>query len=287
MVLTLGGLSFPALARAQAYEPARLLSLGGAQRALGFGNDAIFVNPAGMIASPTYEFEVGYADDLRGADRRINISVADGQAGQVAGGLAVTYGRFRPREFSGGQRRLEGLRFDIATAVPVRNGFSLGGVARYTDYRLLDGDEEIENGGSSGFSFDSGFQWQVGGGLTLGGVIQNIGAAEVPDLPRSWGAGLGFRSGIFLAEADIYHAWETQDPIYSGALGVTLAKRLGLRGAVTYIQGSDDIAVSFGAGLKVDRITLDAGYRQIISPTRSGADADERLLAATFRVRAF
>lgn len=288
VIIILGGLVLgPDLARAQGYVPARLLGFGGAQRALGTGNDAIYSNPAGLTAVKSYEIEAGYSDDLRGSDRRINASIADGKTGRVAGGLAFTYERFRPPEFFEGQRRLEGIRLDVATAIPLGQGMSLGGVGRYSDYRLLDGDEEIENGGDSGFSFDAGLQWAVGGGVSLAATIQNISDVEIPELPRAWGAGIGYRNNSLLFEVDVYHPWETQDPVYTGAAGIILAQKYSLRSGVSYFQGSDDVQIAFGAGAAFDRISIDAAYQQIIDPTRVGRDADDRRLVFSFRVRAF
>ncbi len=275
------------MAWAQAYTSPRSLSLGRAQRALAFGNDAIYINPAGLNATPSYELELGYADDIRGSDRRINLSVADGQSGRVAGALALTYERFRPPEYAEGRRRLEGIRFDVASAVPLGRGMGFGAVARYSDYRLLDGDDEVENGGAAGFTFDAGLQWRLGDGIALGATIQNISAAEVPDLPRAWGAGVGFRNGPVMVEVDIYHPWETRDPEYSAGAAMVLAKRFSFRLGIRYIQGSDDVALSGGMGLINKRFSFDVGYQQIVGPSRQGKDADERMIAGAVRVHVF
>lgn len=284
-LVLVGALDSPVLA--QDYEGARLLGLADAQRALAVGNDAIFVNPAGLAFTPTYEVELGYADDLRESDRRLNLSIADGQSGPIAGAIALTYGLFRPPLFASGDYRLEGLRLDIAAAFQLAQGFAFGGSVRFADYRLLFGEEEIENGGSSGFAFDLGSQWQLGGGLSLGVTLQNLSNTNQPDLPRAWGAGLGWRTGALLLEVDVDHAWEVRDPIYSLAAGYVFGERFPIRAGVSYLQGSEEVAISVGAGLAVERIGLDLAYRQIVDPRRSASDADERLFVLSFRIRVF
>lgn len=287
LVLLAAGLSATTPAWAQPYEPARLLGFGQARRALGSGSDAIFVNPAGLSFSPTYELEASYADDFRSADRRVSVSVADGQAGEVSGGLALTYNRFRPPDEPDGDLRLEGLRFDVGTSLALSPGFALGATGRYADYRLLQGDEALDGQGESGFGFDLGFQWRLADGLALGGTMQNVTAVGRPRLlPRAWGAGVGFRTGAFTIEADVSHAWESEDPRYTGAVGYVLGQ-FPLRLAVTYSQETSEVLISGGAGVTYDKIALDVGYRQAVNPRGDETDADQRLFVATLRVRVF
>lgn len=274
-------------AQAQDYQGARLLGFSRARRALGFGNDALYVNPAGLSFAKTYEIELGYADDLRDTDRRINLGIADAQSGDVAGALSATYGKFRPDGQYEGSQRLEGLRFDVGAAALISPQMAIGTTARYSDYRLLDGDEEIEGGGSNGFSFDVGYQWRLSEGVAIGLVIQNITAAEQPGIPRAWAAGLGYQTGSFTLEVDVDHAWETSDPEWTGSLGYILAEKFPLRGGFTYVQETDDFRFSVGAGLMIDQIGFDVAYQQVIGPSATGTDADERILAASFRIFAF
>jgi hypothetical protein len=287
LVLTLALFGGASRGRAQSFEGAALLGFGGARRALGTGNVALFSNPAGLAAARRYDIELGYADDFREADRRVSLAIADGQAGPVAGGVALTYERLRPPDLVKGPRRLEGLRFDVATAVPVAEGFFLGAGSRFADYRLIDGDEEIEDGGSSAFAFDLGLQWRIAEGFAAGATLRNFTAAEQPGLPRAWGAGLGYQGGPFSVEVDIEHAWESRDPRYTGSAGFVLAERVPLRAALTFDQETDAFTLSVGAGFQVDRFGIDLGYRQTLNPDAAGEDADGRLFVASVRVIAF
>lgn len=277
---------WPAQVFAQAYAPPRLLSLGGAQRALGSGNDALFQNPAGLAFSGSYEIELGYADDARESDRRVALSVADGQAGEIAGGLSIMYGRFRPPGQVEGSQRLDGIRFDAATALRASQGFAIGVATRYGDYRLLDGEMEVENGGSSAFSIDVGILWQIAEGISIGGTMQNVTADSQPGLPRTWGAGVGYQGGPFMIEIDVEHEWELRAPEYALGAGFTISDRFPLRAGVSFNQETERFTVSAGAGFSVDRIAFDVAYRQGVD-LGPEEDADGRLLVASFTIRAF
>ncbi|MEL6186962.1 MAG: hypothetical protein AAFU79_20240 [Myxococcota bacterium] len=281
------GMGGTAPAWAQAYEPPRLLGFAGAQRALGTGNDALYQNPAGLAFSGSYEVEIGYADDFREADRRVTLSIADGQAGEFAGGLGLTYARFRPAGETEGDRRLDGLRFDVGLAAMLGRTLAVGVTTRFGDYRLLAGDDEVPDGGTSALTFDVGLQWQLGQGFSVGGLVRNLTSESQPGMPRAWGAGLGYRSGPLLAEVDVDHAWETVAPVYSGTVGFIIAEQFPLRVGTSFDSETERFSISGGAGFVVDRIAVDLAYRQRIDPVASGEDADERLFAVSFRVRAF
>lgn len=275
-------------ARAQSFETARLLGFGGARRALGFSTEAVFVNPAGLAFGRAYDVESSYGDDLREADRRVNLTIADGQAGDVAGALAFTYGRQRPPGSLASPERLEGLRVDVAAAIGPFDGFALGVSTRYANLRRLDGNgEEIADGGAEDVAFDAGLQWRPGGGVALGASIRNFTAGRQPGLPRAWGAGIGYQTGPFLAEVDVDHAWETRDPTYTGTLGYVVNELVPLRVAVAYLQETGEVRLAGGIGIFYQRLSLDLAYQQIVDPVAEAPDPDDRLLVVSLGIRAF
>lgn len=71
---------------------ARALSMGDAFRAVGSGNETIFLNPAGLFAAQRYSIEMQGGGDFGSPGYMFGASISDSQAGPVAAGLS--YQRF-------------------------------------------------------------------------------------------------------------------------------------------------------------------------------------------------
>ncbi len=284
-IVTLLGLVSPE-AKAQQYEGAKLLGFGEARRALADGNDAIYVNPANLSRSGVYSLELGYLDDLRDSDRRVNISIADGQAGDVTGGLAYTYSVKRPSGDANSKRRWEGYRLDIATAYKLTQGFFLGASMRYLNYSMKEDGQDL-GPKINDFNVDVGLNWTLFDGLSLGLVGYNLANSENKEMPIAWGLGLGYQAGSFVVEADVYYNAQQGDPRFSGSLGYTIADTVPLRAGLGWIRDSEEYELSIGTGIIFDQLSLDAGYRQVINPSQEGEYADQRVFAIAARLALF
>jgi hypothetical protein len=285
VLLTLLGAVAPlapaAVARAQSFEGARLLGFGGAQRALAGGNDALFVNPAGLAMARAYTLEAGYIDDLRGSDRRFSGSVVDSQAGPVAGALAYTYFSRRPDGVPDGEDRVAGHRVDVGVAFPLTEDLALGTAARYLNYRVDGAGARRERG----FSVDVGLGWRIAEGLQLGVVGHDLAAGDRPETPTTWGGGLGWAPGGGLSlEVDALHDPRAKAVVLGGAAGYVLADRVPLRLGVTRDGRTGAWVVSGGLGVQYEGLGLDVGYRQRVGAEGAAPDRDERLFAASLRL---
>lgn len=273
---------------AQQYESARLLGMADAQRATTFTNDAIYTNPAGLALGSLYSVELGYIDDIRGSDRRINASVVDSQAGPIAGGLAYTWTKRRPSDIPVGDERQEGHRVELALATRVSQNSAIGVTARYLTFGVDDENgDEVEGEGFKVFTVDVGFQWRILDNVSFGIAGYNLTNSEELDVPISWGAGLGFALGGFVAEGDIRYNAQRGEPTFSIAGSYVLADVIALRGGAQFDRETENVSASVGAGVVLDRFGFDIGYRQIVNSDGTVEDADSRQLALALSMRFF
>lgn len=271
-------------ADAQTYEGARLLGFANARRALASANDAIYVNPAGTAMARLYSLELGYVDDLLGSDRRFNASVVDSQAGPVAGGLAYTYASRRAGEVASPDRRLEGHRAELSMATLVSEAAAVGATVRYLSFDVTEGDRNVAGAGFSGLQLDIGIQGRLWQGLSLGLVGYNLNKSDRPEMPLSWGAGIGWQSEVLSLEADVRYSAQVGALRYSFAAGVALFEMLLLRAGGTYDNASKTWAISGGAGLSLERIALDIGFRRCLGDRGLEGYGDERVFGASLRM---
>lgn len=269
-------------ARAQDFETPRSIGLSQAQRALATSNDAVYLNPGGLALGNLYSIELGYVDDGRGSDRRLNASVVDSQAGSIAAGIAYTYMKRRPEELAAGDERLEGHRVDVALATRVSDTAALGVSGRYLSFERKNGDTELE-GGFKQFTMDAGIMWRVVGGLSLGVAGYNLFNSKRAEIPIGWGAGLGYALDALTIEADVRYNAQRGEPTYSGGAGYVIAGTVPLRAGFTYELATKAVSLSAGLGFTFDRFTLDLGYRQRVNGERVEEDDDHRLLGAALR----
>ncbi len=274
-------------ASAQSYEGPRLLGVAEAQRALVVGNDAIYVNPAGLALAQIYSVEVGYLDDLLGSDRRINASVVDGQSGPVAGGFAYTYVKRAPDAAEGSTARLEGHRTEMVMATRIGQTAAIGLTGRYVTFERRAGEEDLPDEDFKSFQIDAGFQWQIWQGFSVGVAGYNLTKSEDKEFPRRWGAGIGYRSEWFSLESDVRYSSAKSKPDYSLGGEVVVANFVALRAGGTYNEGADTWSVSGGAGIIIDRLSIDIGYRQRLKGEDLTDYGDERILGVGLRLLMF
>lgn len=274
----------PAAVFAQTYEGAQMIGFAESIRALGTSNDAIYVNPAGIALGGTYSLEIGYLDDFRGSDRRLNASIIDSQAGPVAAGLAYTYTRRRPDDLPEANERLEGHRAELALAGRVAETAAIGLSVRYLTFDRRDPFTEARNDdGFSALTLDAGLQWRIWQGLAIGLVGYNLTNSDRPELPISWGAGVGYLYDAFSIEADVRYNAQIGNPRYSLGAGYVVAQSFPVRAGVAYDRDTKEWDLSVGVGVALERIGIDIAYRQTVNPNGSASDRDARIFAAALR----
>lgn len=275
------------VADAQTYEGARLLGFAEAQRALATGNDAIYVNPAGLAMARVYSIEVGYLDDLLGSDRRFNASVVDGQAGPIAAGLAYTYTKRAPDAAEGSDERLEGHRTELSLASLIGETAAFGLTARYVTFARKTGEEDLPDEDFKSFQIDAGFQWRVWEGLSIGLAGYNLTNSDREELPISWGAGIGYQAEWFSVEGDVRYNAQRGAPRYSLAAGFIIADMIPIRLGGSYDYKSKVWSISAGTGFTIERFGVDIGYRQRIKGDDLEEYGDERILGVALRLVVF
>jgi hypothetical protein len=246
------------------------------------------LNPAGLALSPTYTLEAGYADDFRESDRRIHVSITDGQAGPIAGGIGYTYGVVRPGLFTSSKDRLEGHRIEGALAAGVFEGAALGVNLRGLIYDVQDGpDTQVRD--LYEFTFDAGFQWKVNEQVAVGLTGQNLTNIQRPEAPLLASAAVGLTFDAFTIESDATYNAFTEDMLLALGTGYTFAKVVPVRLGVIYDFQQTEVGLSFGAGVEVGRFGLDLAYAQRITNVDSDAfeDDDERVFVASVRLAVF
>lgn len=285
LLVTASGIALPQTGAAQSFEGARLLSLGGAQRALSAGNDSIYINPAGLALARSYALELNYLDDLRGGDRRFNGSVVDSQAGPISGGIAYTYIGRRPED-GGEEDRLAGHRVDVALALPVADTAAIGVTARYLTFDRTRGD--VEQGGFRYFTIDAGLQWRIVDGLAIGIAGYNLTNPDQDETPISFGGGIGYQADFGLSiEADVVHDVRRDSQRFAGALGYVISQSFPVRLGISYDRLTGSIALSGGLGAQIDRIGVDIGFRHRLNRESGSPQLDERIFGLALRALVF
>jgi hypothetical protein len=272
-----GGAAHPAAA--QNVETARTLSLGGAQRALVTGTDAIATNPAGLAMTSLFLFEGSYFDDFGGGDRRVNASISDSHDKPIAGGVGYTFRAADVPSVSGA--RVEVHRIDAALAGRLGDNFTLGLNGHFVSADTT-GVEAAEADWTR-FSFDVGLQYRSEAGLAVGLVGQNLTATDRPELPLRVGGGLGFTGDVFTLAADVMHDTQRGSPALTGSGSALLANQFAVRLGGGYDFATEGAQLSFGVGYVTAKVAVDVGYRQrLAGPAAPGLDG-ERLFGATVR----
>ena len=113
-------------ARVADLSGARAQGMGDAFRAIGSGNEAIFLNPAAIESQPRYQLDASGLLDLGRPQGSFGASILDSTEGPVGGGVAFT------RFYSGpaGSRTVANV-FHLALAVPLGPNVALGASGKW------------------------------------------------------------------------------------------------------------------------------------------------------------
>lgn len=196
------------MAQAQVFRevaPNRSIAMGGAHRGLGTSNDALFLNPAGMVAEKRYSLDGHYAFTNPNRLSHIGVSAVDSTTSRIAGGLAFVHTR---GDEDGVDASLN--RILLGAAYPVVPNLSLGLTVRHIrgDFR------EPVTGKRNDVALYSG---DVGVLLRLGPwgagfVYQNVVETDEPRFtPQLVTGGLSYTAELLTLAADVVVDTETED----------------------------------------------------------------------------
>jgi hypothetical protein len=282
-------------AHAQDFVGARALSLGEAYRAIATGNDAIYMNPAGMALVPRYSPELHYQLNLNEEDHQVDASIVDSKTSPVAAGVAYT---FQGAQFT--KRATLQHTATLALAYPLFDKVFVVG----TGLKYVNVWDAFVGNYLNALSADLGFISQIPGGLSFAGVGYNLIPIQSARVPLSgavavaWdlgplsalifggspsfgpamnatgttvddplGALRGPLSGLTLS-FDWHMAFLTLNGIesrLSGGVEYLLFDMFPLRGGYQWVENTDDHFVSVGAGFIVPFFGLDVGYQQSVN----------------------
>jgi long-subunit fatty acid transport protein len=256
----------------------RPLGMGNAYRAVVTGNDAIFLNPAGMALFKSYSFEAEYLITPKylskdgPTEHVIQGSVVDNSTLQLfATGVAYT------RVQRGDEKT--GNRFDTAFAVPLSENFFFGLDAKYLDF-----DRSGQNKDLKAITIDAGALMRTSIGLSLGVVGYNLtNTADYIEHPISMGAAVMYSPFRTLEVAfdwliNFQKPKDASQPGRHHRVGYSynvggeylLLDQFVVRGGYSYDQTSpygDAHFVAAGIGYVSSQFTIDLGYRG--SPSRN------------------
>ncbi len=293
--------------RAQDFVGARALALGEAYRANATGNDAIYLNPAGLVLLPRFATELHYKIDLEAEEHQLDLSLVDSKTSELAAGLAYT---FDGQQFT--KRASLQHTATLALAYPFFGRvLNVGAGLKYVNVS-----DAVLGNYLNALSADVGVLAALPFGVTLGGVGYNLipiksarvplaagfgasvdlgplsallfGGAPAPGsamsaggLPTARGLELmGPLSGLTL-ELDWHMNFLTlygiQSRVSTG-LEYLLFEVVPLRAGWLYDEVDDDHVLSAGAGFIVPYFGLDVAYQQSVN------HPDHRVFAASIKV---
>jgi len=232
-----------------------------ASRAISTGNEAIFSNPAGLLAALRYTAQVDYHHATGPGADAVLLSVVDSKTNPTFP-LAFGYRYFG----GGGEDGYSGWTTDLASAVSVLGLFTIGGKLSYQSYVARGRDLKR-------FTGDVGVLVPIGP-LSFGAVAHNLVNVDSPDAPRGVGVGAAFGDDLgFRVAADLRFDWPigAREPVRSfmfsaeTLLGGALPLRGGfewdeLRQSGYWSAGTGVVMMPFGFDLSVRRD--DAGIFQ-------------------------
>jgi len=264
----------PQAAQADELCNARTLGMGNAGRALLGGNDAIYLNPAGLSTIKQYAFSGNYFYSpkipvLSGITERLfNVTIIDAQTQLV--GVGVAYSRLERSDDDSGNR------YDLAFSFPLSSKVFLGFDIKYLQFDRPDGRKDLD-----AVSGDVGLLLKTEFGLSLGVIGYNLtNPSDYLEYPVSLGAGVAYLFSDLSASVDWLMSFQKpKDPTeLRGAIQQGHSARVGLeylaagqftvRAGYRYegtLPGDAPNWWSVGLGYVSPVLALDLGYRGCVT----------------------
>jgi hypothetical protein len=163
------------------YTGSRSLGMAGAHRAIVTGNDAVFLNPAGMPLTRKYSLEGGYLFNPGLETHIANVSVVDSVTSRLAAGVSYGYvnGRRTIASAEGITSKVErsGHLARLALAAPLGREVSFGVGAKYLDISYQG------RIAANAVTVDAGIHYRISqmfSAALVGYGLTNSGSAEAP-----------------------------------------------------------------------------------------------------------
>lgn len=248
---TLVGLAAPGVA--QVLDNPRAVAMGGV-RGDPVANHAVIHNPAGLSRAYLYFAEAFYLRDSAGHNV-VGANIVDSKTQrQLAVGVAYGY------QFTDGEADIitDGHDVRLSMSHPFTDRVHIGVGLHYLhldrSVPTEEGEEpafEVED--LKGFTLDAGLLIDVGEGLTLGLVGENLIDLEDPALPRRVGGGAAFTADRFSLDVDVLADFDS-DPqgdtavLFEGGLELLVADAVPLRAGYTWNGALEQSWIGGGIG---------------------------------------
>lgn len=270
---TLGGAT---LASAQIMEDPRAVAMSGV-RGDPVANSAVMHNPAGMSRAYLYAAEVFYARD--GQSRNVTgVNIVDSKTQpKLAVGAAYGY-QFTD---SDADVTADGHDARLSFAHPLSDRIHVGLGLHYLTINRETSVEGATVDDIDGFTLDVGALIEIGGGLFIGAVGENLIEVENADLPRRAGGGVGISGEGFSAVVDVLADFGT-DPdgktktVVAAGAEALLADVLPLRIGYEWNGATSESWLSGGVGFMTQGEGSNGG--QITIAYRQNLDQSDQYL---------
>ena len=168
----------------------RTIAMGGASRASGMSNDAIYLNPAAIADVKRYTLTLQGEHDFNTNYDTFGASVADSTATPIAGGVAYNRVLIGPD----GDRRVGNL-FTLALAMPLSEAIVIGASGKFLHISEFGNVHNVATP-------DVGLLIKAAP-VNLGFVAYNLIDVKSRELPRQYGFGANVTLGTFKLEGDL------------------------------------------------------------------------------------
>ena len=196
-LLSLLILILPSVVHAGVFEGfagVRSAAMGGAQRAVGSSNEAIYLNPASMAAFQRFGIDMEIAYEQPEDMRRMRITAVDSKTSTIAAGVG-----YETIERAEGLPKLR--RTSVAVAYPLGQYIFFGSTGHYITGTKLTGDDESA---LELFNADVGLSLNLSDVLQLGMSWHNVLDTDEPGLaPESMGFGLAAGTDVLVGAFDV------------------------------------------------------------------------------------
>ena len=261
-ILTLammGTLATGDFAPGEEFAGARSIAMGYATRSIATGNDAVFLNPAGMAMYQRYSIDITYMHRFEKNVAFPAVSLVDSQSSPLAMGLAYSWERAVDKSFSNHHAYL-------AAAYQLFRMLSLGLTLKYLNGggKLLDFNH---------FTADVGLMFNPIAGLRIGLIGYNLFDVGDGDeyMPIMLGAGIGYQGQSFVVGFDfVANFYDKSDTKLRFSVGgeYTIAGKVPIRAGYMWDEDGNIHRWSIGAGILFQVGALDIGFRQNAKNTK-------------------
>lgn len=238
------------------FVPSRALAVG-ASRAMALGNEAIYLNPAGLALDRRYTMQLDYSH-VPGEDwggNGVTVSIADSISNpKLPMGISYRY-----LSAKSGDVQTKGAITDLALAHPIASWLLVGARMSYLTY--VEGGRDFKQ-----FTGDVGLMGLVGP-LTLSAVGFNLIQVDSPNAARGVSTGVALGDGHrYRIGADV--RWEWANPkaaavtSYAAGAEYLLANAIPLRVGLDWDEVRQARYWSLGAGFLTAQFGADISYRR-------------------------